>query len=240
MLRPWRVPPRRCVGAHAPRLRPGPSPSRQDGLCDCGRFGCCHPACCNAYFCPLSECSLRAPSGLRARRVPDVCRCAVFPTVLLGQVLTRLKLTWYAEEGTAAQTANTFRILTIVAVVSLYLSMIHGPGFKLACIVFVVCLVAKTRRRLRQRYDIPEGRCGDCDDGCTSFCCTCCALAQMAVSVPFPRSPLRSLRSSLTTVPPPRGTRPITDSTRAGAAARRACRPTRPTPRRLSPRRSCD
>lgn len=127
----------------------------KDSLCDCCRFGCCHPVCCNAYFCQL---------------------------LLLGQVMTRLKLTWFAEEGTAAQTAKTFCIMSIITIVSLFLSTIHsaGNGFRYAFFIFVVCLIAKTRRRIRQRYNIPAGCCGECDDCCTSFWCTCCAISQMA------------------------------------------------------------
>jgi len=152
----------------------------KDALCDCCRFGCCHPACCNAYFCQL---------------------------ILLGQIMTRLKLTWLASEGTLAQTQRTFRIMLILTVVCIVLTTIHsavqnemapldatgqpskaylvtiwvGQWLSVTFFVFVVCLASRTRRHIRQKYRIPGGGCcGDCDDCCTSFWCTCCTIAQMA------------------------------------------------------------
>merc|ERR1712238_64048 len=43
------------------------------GLCSCCQYGCFHPALCCAWF---------------------------FPMVLMGQVLTRMKITWYGHRST--------------------------------------------------------------------------------------------------------------------------------------------
>ena len=130
--------------------------------------------------------------------------------------MTRLKLTWSASEGTAAQASKTFRIMMIITVAWIVLSQAYsavlnatastdaygqpstafvvtyyvGEALHLSYFVFLVCLVIRTRRHIRQKYRIPEGDCGGCDDCCSSFWCSCCAVAQMAVSAP--------------TIPPPR------------------------------------
>lgn len=151
----------------------------KDSLFDCCRFGCCHPVCCNAYCCPL---------------------------ILLGQIMTRLKLTSLASEGTLAQTKRTFHtmmILTVVWIVirvilstiqnsttplnengqpsKVYMTSIGiGQILSLVFLVFLVFLASRTRRRIRQKYRIPEGGCGGCDDCCMSFWCPCCTISQMA------------------------------------------------------------
>lgn len=176
---PYPAAARESAAAPAPPRSSIPVGRWKDGLCDCCRFGCCHPACCNAFWCPL---------------------------ILLGQVMTRLKLTWLASEGTAAQASKTFRIMMIITVTYIVLSQAYaavlnatastdayghpstayvvtyyvGEALRLTYFVFLVCLVIRTRRHIRQKYRIPEGDCGGCDDCCSSFWCACCAVAQMA------------------------------------------------------------
>ena len=186
--------------------------------------------------------------------------------------MTRLKLTWLASEGTAAQASKTFRIMMIITVTYIVLSQAYaavlnatastdvyghpstayvvtyyvGEALRLSYFVFLVCLVIRTRRHIRQKYRIPEGDCGGCDDCCSSFWCACCAVAQMAVSAPTPPSPTHGrdhfLRVFSPRRPPLRGTRPITTRTRGSVAARPASLLTlSPSMRRRLPRRpSCD
>lgn len=151
----------------------------KDSLCDCCQLGCCHPTFWNAWFCPL---------------------------ILLGQVMTRLKLSWRANEGSIAQTQGTFRAMVAITVGWISLSTIlniiqvqnasldeHGQHtdawfysvwttqvLSLMFVIFIVSLVAKTRQRIRQRYGIPEQRCGGCEDCCCAYWCTCCTIGQMA------------------------------------------------------------
>lgn len=45
---------------------------------------------------------------------------------------------------------------------------------------FLIFLVAKTRKHIREKYSIPEKQCKGCEDYCCSLWCTCCTVAQMA------------------------------------------------------------
>ena len=121
--------------------------------------------------------------------------------------MNRLKLTWLGNEGHPAQSAATFRILVIITVVHLCLnqalkfmvlayiassggdeSEIEAAQFlanarvvlNLAFGIFYVVLLARTRRRIRSKYGIPEQRCHGCEDCCQSFWCACCTVSQMA------------------------------------------------------------
>jgi Cys-rich protein (TIGR01571 family) len=158
------------------------------GLCcaGCCAYGICHPALWNSYCCPLA---------------------------LAGQVMSRLKLTWTANEGTSAQALATFRILlgiSIAFVVAdnilfLYPSYFHEMpkdpynkyeneqyreyvmrfGFcrmvlRVIFNLFAVYVVWKTRAYIREKYSIPARCCGECEDCCCSFWCTCCTIGQMA------------------------------------------------------------
>lgn len=149
----------------------------KDGLCDCFKYGVIHPALWNACCCPL---------------------------VLVGQVMHRLKLTWLGGEGSVAQTTATFRILLMITIAYhifdqifkyLPLAFIDDYGqptdgyinvvvIRIAVIllfaIFTMFLVCKTRRRIRERYSIPEQNCKGCEDCCCAYWCACCTVAQMA------------------------------------------------------------
>eukprot|EP00571_Detonula_confervacea_P012178 CAMPEP_0172296826 /NCGR_PEP_ID=MMETSP1058-20130122/22_1 /TAXON_ID=83371 /ORGANISM="Detonula confervacea, Strain CCMP 353" /LENGTH=263 /DNA_ID=CAMNT_0013005887 /DNA_START=174 /DNA_END=965 /DNA_ORIENTATION=+ len=157
----------------------GPVGHWKDSLCDCCQLGCCHPVFWNAYCCPL---------------------------ILLGQVMTRLKLTWLAKDGSIAQTTRTFRTMVAITVgwisLRLILNIVQaqnapldengqptdaylyyvGTSWALSVIfiIFIVGVVAKTRQRIRQTYGIPEQSCGGCEDCCCAYWCTCCTISQMA------------------------------------------------------------
>lgn len=164
--------------------------------------------------------------------------------------MTRLKLTWLASEGTLAQTQRTFRIMLILTVVCIVLTTIHsavqnemapldatgqpskaylvtiwvGQWLSVTFFVFVVCLASRTRRHIRQKYRIPGGGCcGDCDDCCTSFWCTCCTIAQMAVSLPGLNTRVRHVLLLSPHGGCVRGTRLITAPIWASVAARQVC-----------------
>ncbi|KAL7476139.1 hypothetical protein ACHAW6_002016, partial [Cyclotella cf. meneghiniana] len=129
---------------------------------------------------------------------------AILCKVLLGQVMHRLKLTWLANEGgSEAQTASTFRILFCIGMMSwiLWYSMpnvtpsFNGNGqptdlyftahlivnivFRLFA-VFRISLICKTRKLIRNKYQIPSQQCHGCEDECCALWCSCCTLAQMA------------------------------------------------------------
>ncbi|KAL9180871.1 hypothetical protein ACHAXT_011324 [Thalassiosira profunda] len=149
----------------------------KDGLCDCFRHGIIHPALWNAWCCPL---------------------------VLVGQVMHRLKLTWLGGEGSAAHTAATFRICLCITIIYkafdqvikyLPLAFVDAYGrptteyveivylrvlLSILFFLFVMVLVCRTRRQIRDRYSIPEQQCRGSEDCCCAFWCTCCTVSQMA------------------------------------------------------------
>ncbi|KAL7503954.1 hypothetical protein ACHAXN_001684 [Cyclotella atomus] len=154
---------------------------QKDDLCACCGLGCFHPSLCMAYCCPM---------------------------LLLAQVMTRLKLTWSAQEGgNAAQASSTFRILAflwiafiglqviqqVLKVLSLNYEVEHGePNVTGAFMVLLLNLVVmafsilflvitcNTRRHIREKYQIPEQQCHGCEDCCCTYWCTCCTISQMA------------------------------------------------------------
>lgn len=128
-----------------------------------------------------------------------------FPlSVLAGQIMHRLKLTWLGNEGSIAETASTFRILlSITAVYFLLgqflkyspLAFIDEDGnvsptamifiewryfLSIIFAIFTIIIATRTRRRIRAKYGIPAKNCGECEDFCCSLWCTCCTLSQMA------------------------------------------------------------
>jgi Cys-rich protein (TIGR01571 family) len=46
--------------------------------------------------------------------------------------------------------------------------------------VYILIAMCQTRRRIREKYNIPPTACGGCDDCCCSFWCSCCTVNQMA------------------------------------------------------------
>jgi Cys-rich protein (TIGR01571 family) len=153
----------------------------KDDLCACCGLGCFHPSLCMAYCCPM---------------------------LLLAQVMTRLKLTWSAQEGgNAAQASSTFRILAflwiafiglqviqqVLKVLSLNYEVEHGePNVTgafmvlllnlvvMAFSIFFLVITCNTRRHIREKYQIPEQQCHGCEDCCCTYWCTCCTISQMA------------------------------------------------------------
>ncbi|KAL7536682.1 hypothetical protein ACHAXR_007331, partial [Thalassiosira sp. AJA248-18] len=129
-----------------------------------------------------------------------------FGMLLVGQIMQRLKLTWLGNEGgTPAQTKATLRILVLITVV--YIVTNHGilTCLQLAAVdeygptdqyfyvlnvrdllalsfrLFLFVLVCKTRKRIREKYSIPEEhKCDGFEDCCCAYWCTCCTLVQMA------------------------------------------------------------
>jgi Cys-rich protein (TIGR01571 family) len=150
----------------------------KDDLIACCGLGCCHPTLWMAWCCPM---------------------------ILLGQIMTRLKLTWTAQpDGSRAQTASTFRILCCLWM--LWLGLRFLPNYMtiefldengdldakggvlflifsslvMALSILFFVLVCKTRRHIREKYQIPEQQCHGCEDCCCTYWCSCCTIAQMA------------------------------------------------------------
>lgn len=127
-------------------------------------------------------------------------------SVLLGQVMHRLKLTWLGSEGgTSAQTAATFKVALGITVA--YQVAVQIPGLallsmddediseedtviafsaqhviKVAFVVLLLVVTCRTRGHIRSRYAIPETHCrgSGFEDFCCAVWCTACTVAQMA------------------------------------------------------------
>lgn len=164
----------------------------RDGLCDCCRFGCCHPQCCLTFWC--------GP-------------CA------LGQVLTRMKRNWCGLAASAQDPRTAFQVLFALYVVYLIVTWALGivigqfqaedengnksqmswrttdnendPDWligvrivrnivELALFIFMVVVVMRLRQYLRGRYRIREKSCKGCEDCCCAFWCQPCTICQMA------------------------------------------------------------
>ena len=116
----------------------------------------------------------------------------------------RLRLTWLGNEGSITETASTFRILLSITAVYFLLGQFlkfsplafideNGNPSNTAMVlvewryflsivfaIFTWIIVSRTRKRIRSKYSIPTKNCGECEDLCCAFWCTCCALSQMA------------------------------------------------------------
>lgn len=176
-----------------------PSGRWRDDLCDCFRFGCCHPQCCLTFWCEP---------------------CA------LGQVLTRLKLNWCARPVTLAEGALTafqilFALWTVYLIVTWSLNIVVGvyqeedsedsskhmwdanendPDWlisiriirnvlDLALFITIFLITMFLRQHIRNKYSIPEtccccknesSCCSGWEDCCCSFWCQPCTICQMA------------------------------------------------------------
>jgi Cys-rich protein (TIGR01571 family) len=117
----------------------------------------------------------------------------------------RLKLTWYGSEASnIAESCSTFRIMFWIGVFWIVLRLsqyvlpmtladengVLGDGAGMIIFIFNVLLLAifafyllimcKTRRYIREKYQIPEQQCHGCEDCCCVYWCSCCTVAQMA------------------------------------------------------------
>ena len=74
----------------------------KDGLCDCFTYGCCHPSLWCAWCCPQ---------------------------LLMGQVLTRMKLSWVGDptDGASGEWRQTFKRVVMIVVAYFFLSSYLGP-----------------------------------------------------------------------------------------------------------------
>lgn len=111
---------------------------------------------------------------------------------LLGQVLTRNKLNWFATYNGPQINPSTYQFWFAMMVVSLVLGG-AGSGLNsnsaLASLLSIVttvigilaCLTTcRAREYLRNKYGIAEENCGGCEDCCCAVWCGPCTICQMA------------------------------------------------------------
>lgn len=126
---------------------------KQD-LCGCGeQCGC---LCCASFFC----CQTMTPQ-LYQMETKEPGSCDKWAKVLWALTILAYTLNMISRVADV-------RILGIVAML-----------FTIAYTCCGVRLLMLVRSSVRQRYRIPPGQCGDCDDCCCSFWCTCCTQLQL-------------------------------------------------------------
>jgi hypothetical protein len=119
----------------------------RDGLCECLRFGCCHPHFLNALF---------------------------FRPCLMGQVMTRMKMTWMGRRLHGNATGNdevdrawkeTFRKMAIATAVFYSIFMLSAPESVLNSWItslfgsYMFYILIQLRATIRSVYSIPEESC---------------------------------------------------------------------------------
>lgn len=141
--------------------------SWKDEWASCTRYGILHPSLLNACICPL---------------------------ILLGQVMTRLKLDWLGDPAPSGEWTKTFPIFVYITIAFFILSIILSPDnvdddddystayhfVNIFYEAFLVFIIFKVRHHLRARENIPETRCFGCEDIFCAFFCGCCTTSQMA------------------------------------------------------------
>jgi Cys-rich protein (TIGR01571 family) len=130
----------------------------KDNLFACTRYGLAHPSFLSAYFCPL---------------------------ILLGQIMTRLKMDWRGNETSTVEWNKTFRTMLLIAIFCKIIIIIDISGSDLASavifcyVIYVWYLLVKVRKHIRDRDRIPADH-GVFGDACKSYFCTCCSVSQLA------------------------------------------------------------
>lgn len=139
-------------------------------------------------------CSCWCDNEVICTSIPWMACCC--NAILLGQLMTRLRLNWCGREDDEAA-VRTFGIIVSISFVCLLLCAL-GVGFFVApfFLIWLVVLATRIRNHLRHHYHIPPHRhfaCGggsDKDDGsdswggvmedlCCSLWCSCCSSIQM-------------------------------------------------------------
>jgi Cys-rich protein (TIGR01571 family) len=137
----------------------------KDDLCACDRYGICSPSFINAACCPL---------------------------ILVGQVMTRLKLDWFANPAPLGEWSKSFMIMAYLTIGYAIFSVLFSPTspdeeaspfyslISFSYGVLGLILITKVRKAVREKYSIPEENCIGCEDFCCAFWCGCCTVSQLA------------------------------------------------------------
>lgn len=148
-----------------------PTGQWKDGLFELFNAGICHPS----LWCSL---------------------CCT--QIAMGQVISRMQLTWVGEPGPISRTQQAFAVVVVLTasfiVYSTCLELANMPYPLDDGIPFITTLrvvgnvlftawsiyaLCRTRETVRARYQIPEETCEGCEDLCCSVWCGCCVTAQM-------------------------------------------------------------
>ena len=128
----------------------------KDSLFACTRYGLIHPSLVCACFCPL---------------------------ILLGQIMTRLKMDWKGNETSPVEWNKTFRTMLLVGLfckIALFGTVIVESILVSCYLYYLTYLLIKVRKYVRDRDQIPSEGCTTWEDINVSICCIPCATSQLA------------------------------------------------------------
>jgi len=106
--------------------------------------------------------------------------------IQIAQILTRLHLTWKAEEGPLEETVLTYNRIILTLIFTLVFALVPILVYLAVLFFFLFMLYVGMLLRgyMRKKYAIPAGPCGHfgerSEDCCLVFCCCCCSSIQMA------------------------------------------------------------
>jgi len=130
----------------------------KDSLFACTRYGLIHPSLVCACCCPL---------------------------ILLGQIMTRLKMDWRGNETSPVEWNKTFRTMLLVGLFSKIMIWASKGSILYAVlewsyVSYLVFLLVKVRKYVRDRDQIPSEGYSALEDIGVSNCCIPCATSQLA------------------------------------------------------------
>jgi Cys-rich protein (TIGR01571 family) len=129
----------------------------KDSLFACTRYGLIHPSLLCACCCPL---------------------------ILLGQIMTRLKMDWKGNEASPVEWNKTFRTMLLVGLFCKFflvsMSDILDAILEWSYFFYLVYLLIKVRKYVRDRDQIPSEGYTTWEDIGVSIWCIPCAASQLA------------------------------------------------------------
>jgi len=148
-----------------------------------------------------SQCYLKLPSQITGQFHCSLFSCLQYglfhplalytflcPLLLLGQIMTRLKVTWYGRKSDITDIddsswINTFRIHLHITLISIASFLFTFPSRICTIIVFLISLYTiyltiTIRYKVREQYHIEEEY--PCEDFIMAFMCPCCTVNQLA------------------------------------------------------------
>jgi len=161
----------------------------RDDLCDCFRHGICHPMLWSACFCrliALGQVMERMKlNWCGDEGIPFLCAVRPFRVLVFCQTFVIGRMIWvyciaFSQQSAASSSSSSAYDYQVdsSSTTGPFYNFVYASGFVI--VIFFICLTAKTRRRIRDRYDIRETQCHGCEDCCCAYWCGCCTIAQMA------------------------------------------------------------
>lgn len=176
----------------------------RDGMCDCFRFGCCHPAFWNAFCCTailIAQVMTRMKLDVLGRPTTTQRAPVLTFRVILGIVLTEVFLSQVVRPIAFVMTHNYIAsMMDPNVVVAVPKEGMEGLAnfldtffllIRIALALFTLYLVIVTRAYVRNKYGISNKYCNgnessnrsggvSFEDCCCSFWCCCCTTGQLA------------------------------------------------------------